>query len=224
MGLTEHYYSDTELNWVVAKKNVYRILDDVRWIDDFFINGNLIISSFDEFRKNKDEFRGDKREGDGFVHLTDKSGNVHAYSYQAGLNAYVLCTTTNISEKVVKDFNGKGAIQIINPTIFGLLISKAIENCKLGAEGPCLYKNSRVFEFLDESFLVNLLEKGLDFNSFEFQLEFSRQTQLYESFIKHNSYEYQNEYRFLWFMRENVRGKLVVNCPEATQYCRKVIF
>ncbi len=36
-----------------------------------------------------------------------------------------------------------------------------------------------------------------------------------ELFLKLDKYEYQNEYRLVWFSNEEIKNSIIVRCPEA---------
>ncbi len=134
--------------WNVKREPIYRIFDDVKWMNNFFENGELMLSCFQNFKNYKDEMQGDKDEGHGVIGGTDKKGNTIAYIYDSGTNAYVMSTTTKITDQVKKDFKGKCAIKINNPTLFGLEVSKKLPFVEAGLEGKCNYVKSRS-NFLD---------------------------------------------------------------------------
>ena len=90
-----------------------------------------------------------------------------------------------------------------------------------GVEGFCNYKSSRV-EFLqgEEGKILN----SLDFNVHSSHIIFEEITKGIELFLKLDKYEYQNEYRLVWFSNEEIKNSIIVRCPEAVKFCEKIIF
>ena len=222
------YYSPHSLtkpvNWNVKKEPIFRILDDITWMDNFFETGEIMISCFNKFKNYEDEMQGDKNEGHGVIGGTDKKGNVNAVIYESGLNAYIMSTTNELNDKVKKGFNGKCAIQINNPTLFGLELSKKLPFVDKGLEGHCNYAKSRV-HFLDNEIENNKLFQNLDFKNNPYSNELLQQITLgMELFLKLDKYKHQKEYRLIWFSSPNVNDSIVVKCPEAIHLCQKIYF
>ncbi|WP_421762835.1 hypothetical protein [Ekhidna sp.] len=72
---------------------VYRYMDQ-EFIDLFFKEGKLRISSFMKFRNYPDEVRGDKSEGGGAITgKSDKEGFTFHLMTQVGENGYMLSTS-----------------------------------------------------------------------------------------------------------------------------------
>jgi hypothetical protein len=45
-----------------------------------------------------------------------------------------------------------------------------------------------------------------------------------ELFIKEMHYRDEDEYRIIWFTGSNVKDSLLVQCPEAIQFCERIDF
>ena len=45
-----------------------------------------------------------------------------------------------------------------------------------------------------------------------------------ELFMKYKKYEHQQEHRLAWFSERKIKKGIVVQCPEAIQYCERVLF
>lgn len=212
------------VDWNVKREPIFRIFDDVKWMENFFETGEIMLSCFDKFKNYEDEMQGDKDEGNGIVGGTDEKGNVSAVIYESGLNAYVMSTTTELTDEVKSDFNGKCAIKINNPTLFGLELSKKIPFVNSGLEGHCTYAKSRV-HFLDNEIENNKMFQNLDFQNDPNSRELFKQITLgMELFLKLEKYKHQKEYRLIWFSKPNVKESIIINCPEAIQLCEKIYF
>ena len=202
----------------------FRLLNNKRWLDDFFNYGEIQLSNFNKFRRYPNEIQGDKREGNALCWFEDLEGNTKGIKYESGLNSYVLSTTEIVTEKIVSDFMAVGAIKISDTALFANEISKHIQSCFTGMEGKCRYADSRVFQLKDQAKLVELLKKENGIYTQEFIEEFQLQTAAHELFLKETKYQYQNEYRFIWFTSQPIENTLRIRCPEAIQYCERVDF
>ena len=83
---------------------VYRYIDE-KYVDSFLSSGELMIGSYDKFRKDDHEERGDSNEGHGRLHAYFNNNLLAYLEAQVGHNAYVLCTSTIFSEEVQNIFN-----------------------------------------------------------------------------------------------------------------------
>lgn len=219
-------YSPTSLqqviDWRIKRFPVYRILDDERWMNNFFETGEIQLSGFSKFRSYKDEMQGDTHEGNAAILFDGGNGNMHAITYEAGLNAFVVSTTQNLNEQVINDFNGKCAIKIDHPTLFALEIAKKLPFVTSGLEGSCDYVEYRS-QFLERQLNTdNLLKAVEELNKSQMHGLMSELTHGMELFAKHEKYAHQEEYRFVWFSSNPVNSTVKVHCPEAVEYCEKL--
>lgn len=209
------------IKWNIKIEPVYRLLDNADYINNFFEKGEIMLSCFNNFKKNPDEMQGDKEEGHAIVgEFGNGSKNSHVI-YESGLNAFVMSTASKITDKIIKDFNAVGAIKIKDPSMFAFEIAKKLPYVESGVEGFCNYKSSRV-EFLkgEEGKILN----SLDFSIPTSRIIFEEITKGMELFLKLDKYEYQNEYRLVWFSNEEIKNSIIVSCPEAVKFCEKIFF
>lgn len=224
-------YSPTSLsfniNWKIKNDPVYRIFDDIKWMENFFETGEIMLSCFANFKKNTDEMQGDKSEGSGIVGGLSKDGKSHEYVfYNSGTNAYIMSATSELDKRVINDFKGKCAIKINFPTLFGLEISKKLPFVKSGLEGKCDYKPYRSNIYGKEQ-IENDIFQSLDFQKKPYnynQKVIEELTRGREIFLKEDKYQHQKEYRFAWFSDKEISKSIIVNCPEAIEYCDKIYF
>ncbi len=210
------------ISWLKRINPIYRILSDVKYIDDFFNNGNIYLSSFINFKKYEDEMQGDKSEGNSLVGGFDEKGAGQFVVYEGGVRAYVLCATNFITKDVINDFKGVGAIKINDSVNFGKEIARKLPYVTTGIEGDCIYGDSKA-QILEKE--QNKVFQNIDFkNPQNMKEEISQITLGVELFMKHKKYEHQNEHRLLWFSNIQIQNGIVVHCPEAIQYCEKVMF
>lgn len=201
---------------------VFRLLSKVEYVDTFFETGELLISTLARMKEYDNPIQGDSGEGSGQYITEDEKGTVHIIGYDTFENSYVLCTTTQLNDRIVDDFNAVGAIKINDPTQFGAAIMKRIPNSIAGGEGFCDYVdyrstwfrkgtkgNTAILKFAqDKKYAHHLVELSSGMEAFKKPLE----------------YEYQKEYRFIWGIDRNDPDPMVVTCPEAIEYCERIDF
>ncbi len=212
------------VRWRVKKNPVFRLLDNIQWVDNFFSYGEIQLSCFAKFRQHPNEAQGDIREGNALCYFEDKKGNTIGIQYESGLNSLVLSTTEQLTDRVISDFKAVGAIKILDTTNFALEISKKLNFCFGGLEGRCQYEDGRAYLLKNYKQLADLYKKHGEINSTEFKYMLQSMTNEYEVFLKTKAYEYQNEYRLAWHTNEVVISNLIIRCPEAKVYCEKVVF
>lgn len=209
------------INWRIKLNPIYRVFDNEEWVNDFLDNGNIRLSCFENFRKNPDEFQGDLTEGKGNLVLQDYKNNTHVFGFDSGINAFVLSTTSEINERIITDFNAKSGIKINHPTLFGLEIAKKIPFVLEGVEGNCNYVESKINfanKILNDKELESL---NSDENKHLYSI-IKDQMRGIELFSKPLKYNYQNEYRFIWFVKNQIYDSIIINCPEAALLCEKI--
>lgn len=213
------------VSWNIKKDAVFRILDDIQWMENFFESGEIMLSCFNKFRKYPDEMQGDINEGEAIVGGFDEKNNKHNYViYESGMKAFILSTTSEITEKVKKDFNGKCAIKINNPTLFGLEISKKLPFVNSGLEGACNYAPTRIHLY-EKELKENKIFQNIDFQNNPNRNEiFAEITLGMELFLKLDKYKHQKEYRLIWFSKQPVNESIMIKCPEAIEFCEKIYF
>ena len=210
------------VTWLQRINPIYRILSDKSYIDEFFKNGNIFLSSFKNFKKYDDEMQGDKTEGQNLIGGFNGKDTSQFVSYEGGIKAFVLCATNSLDENVIKDFNGVGAIKINDSVNFGKEIARKLPYVITGIEGDCIYGDSKVQTLENEK---NKAFHNIDFkNPISIKEELSQITLGVEMFMKHKKYEHQQEHRLLWFSEVQIENGIVIHCPEAIKYCDKIIF
>ncbi len=215
-------HSSYNISWGRRIDPLFRILANQNYIDEFFENGNLFISSFENFKMYDDEMQGDISEGQSLIGGFDENGNGHHVFYEGAMQAYILCTTKNLSDEVIVDFNGVGAIKIVNSVLFAKEIARKLPFVNVGIEGSCIYVESKVQHLEDEK---NELFQKINFSNRDMMNEtITALSNGVEIFMKYKKYEHQNEHRLAWFSERKIKSGIVVHCPEAVQYCEKLMF
>ncbi|WNB17858.1 hypothetical protein [Marivirga arenosa] len=209
---------------------VYRYMDK-QFIDLFFDEGKLRISSFDKFRKYPDEIRGDKSEGGGSITgKSDKEGFTFHLMTRVGKNGYMLSTSLLHSQSIMDEFETDGVFRIKDPINFAAAISNSILGNDQVFVGFCNYQDGRIIEkeikglsakdFTNEegNFIIGgpgmakrtneMIGNGIDL-----------------MYLKDNKYQVQSEFRFVWTIRNQffeMNEFLDIECKEAIQYCERI--
>lgn len=220
--------------WHQRSPVVYRYLES-QFIDKFFNEGELRLSSFKKFKQHPDEQRGDSHEGKAI--LVTGGNNVTAYAIaEFGGNALVM-SASEIHQKELYDvFCVDGCFAVENPPMFGLAICRAISNCIAGMQGPCNYYDRRVLE--KDSPTLRLEDFGISSNGSVAEPKAVGQAEMNRIagpalqsvfgddaiFLKTREYAHQREHRLVWFTENNVPETLIISCPDAVQYCKRLVY
>jgi hypothetical protein len=213
------------LPWHICTPTVFRFLP-AEYVQQFFADGSLRLSSFSQFKQHRDEQRLDLTEGQTcFVHRTERAGGQTFFARaHHGDNAYVLCTTMLYSRELMTAFNCDSYIRINDPTDFGVRVARHIPGFQAGAEGPCLYQDNKVIEhdlgYIDVSQFADPASPSQP-NRERLERFINDQMKHYPFFIKHSSYSHQIEYRFVWITSSPTKDFLDVKVPEVISICSK---
>jgi hypothetical protein len=214
----------------VKLPNVYRYMDK-EFINQFFEQGKLRISSFDKFRKYPDEIRGDKSEGGGsIIGKSDKEKFTVQLMTRVGENGYMLSTSLIHSQKVMNEFETDGVFRIKDPINFSAAISNSIIGNDQLFVGFCNYQDGRLIEKEITGLSIN------DFTNEEGNLIIGgpgmtrRSHELIGNgidlmYLKDNQYQSQCEFRFVWTIKKHfftMNEYLDIDCKEAIQFCEKL--
>ena len=210
--------------WRIRRPYVYRYMQR-EFVDLFFEQGILRLSSFSSFSKHKDEERLDSQEGRGVVTNVDfgGSGQTVIAGIGQGHDAYVLCGAMKHSGELLSSFSVDSGFRINDTTAFGCAIASAIPGFRGGLEGACIYAERRTVsrkagpvDF--ESMRVSPEAKELDMGKMFSAIFNIAGDDLY--FLKQKAYEHQCEYRLLW-SAANPKDYIDVTCPEAREFCTR---
>ncbi len=212
--------------WQILRPRVYRFLE-ARYVDAFFNDGSLRLSSFAHFAKHPDEERKDKSEG-----ASTKFGVGSQATFgvvgSTGQNFYVLCGTLHNTEAARKEFGQYDAcIAIDNVTAFANAVSFHIPYFTGGLEGSAIYKDQRTINRnIGDTTSQEVMEKYRDADgnlSMDMVFDLARSLGGNEElFLKHSRYAKECEYRVLWGTRQKTEAFIDIKVPEARQFCRHV--
>jgi len=212
--------------WNICTPTLFRFLDK-EYVDAFFKDGTLRLSSFAQFYRHKDEQRQDKHEGEAyFVEQTrEKSGQTIEIFSKNKNNSYILSSSMRDSKELAALFKCDSYIRVNESTSFGVAIARHIPNLIAAFEGPCNYQSTKMLiketheppkdleHFKNDSGLVDIgkLTKSV----------LARYPAHLPFFLKDNCYANQVEYRFVWVVNEKVEEPLSIKVPEAIQFCEQ---
>lgn len=207
---------------------LYRYLEK-KYVENFFSNGSLRLSSFERFRLHVDETRMDEKEGFAkFIHRTSEGrGETIILDYECSPNVYSLCASALPSKKLMAKFSGAdSAIVIWDPIKFSHAVTEALKkdvSVHECIQGPCSYQFRRVVE-RDLGYLGIADEETHDLgkmHSAKVNRVISEVINHDVYFLKRETYVSEAEYRFVWLV-EGVADQFIdLVVPEARRYCSR---
>lgn len=202
---------------------VFRYLEK-EFVDLFFNEGIIRLSSFRKFHKHTDEQRGDKKEGQNHIVGIGKEKTMFAETFN-GDDAFVLSTSLMLNDQMYDDFNVDACLVIEKPIEFMNSIAQKIPEFKGINFGPCLYQPDKSIR-RKMDFDLESLKSDDDPNSMDMNKMFNAVNQISGKevlFAKTNEYSPQHEYRFLWHSElKNLPEFIYIEVPEAIEFCRKI--
>lgn len=208
----------------MAPPPLYRYLPKT-YVEAFFTDGSLRLSSFRSFHQHSDEQRLDVWEGfSTFFHATaDNGGQTIMARIIHGRDCYVLSASAIHDEDLEGAFDCDSYIQINDSTNFGMAVARHIPGIRAGIEGPCFYQQQRMFirdlgGYVD---LKTLAKDGLEQEIDPQKLkEFvTARAAHWPLFLKDMAYSHQAEYRFVWKATSDTSEFLDIEVPEAREFC-----
>jgi len=203
---------------------VYRYLEK-QWIDQFFSEGKLRLSSFNKFRKHNDEQRGDTGEGKNILIGTGKDKTIYTV-VSTGIDAFVLSTSLLYDQSLYSDFQVDGCFVIERPLEFMQEISKHIPDFKGINFGPCIYKPENLIKRHLPDFDLDSLKSDDDPNQIDMTKMFSTANLTGGNdvlFRKPIRLANQHEYRILWHSDlKTLPDYMDIIAPDSRQYCREI--
>lgn len=206
--------------WSIKTPMLTRYMEE-QYVEEFFEEGKLRISSFKSFRSNPDEEQGDTQEGCVSAQLSTPNGS-HAILGINGQEAYVLCATTVESKTLEASFSTRAGFRIIDTLGFAQAISSHIPGFVAGLEGLCSYRDApSVEKTLISDFPLTDSFPNPEVWAAEYEKFVANQSRD-SYFLKRSRYSYQAEYRFIWFAQRNERDFIDIVCPEARMFCQPI--
>lgn len=212
--------------WIILRPRLYRLLEK-RYVDMFFEDGSLRLSSFKMFANHQDEQRKDVSEGFG-VRVGRGSDHTISIVGGRGSNAYVLCGTIAYMKSIEDDFNQYDACFVIdNTTEFAAAISLQAPSFVAGCEGLVIYQDDTVIiRNTDSQGILESLETNKNPDG---TINMDVLSDLHEKvggteelFVKSSRYARQAEYRLIWETAGETADFIDVKAPDARQFCRRI--
>jgi hypothetical protein len=210
------------INYVSVIPFLYRY-ENKNYIDTFFENGDLFISSFHNYKKYEDNELGDTHEGSS-MNIAKSDNDLNIISYvTAGMNEYSFCTSTILDESLLDTFSRNSVFRIKDPLNFILEITRSLQRVHQVMHGHCLYLEQRMLTKNVSEVNMDSLKAEEGGISFDKLMQVSNYVQGMDAyFLKQNKHQHQSEYRILWQTDREVKNGIVINCPEAIKYCEKI--
>lgn len=219
----------TQFTYAVPFENsipyLYRY-EKQKWIDKFFETGDIKLSSFKNYKKYEDNQLGDPTEGHSMNIVKGDNDKMISTFSMVGHNEYSFCTSTLLDEKLKSVFDRDSVFMITDPLNFMIEIARSLPRVQGVLFGNCLYVNERI--------ISKSVARSIDMEDFKDDNEedkvnlqkmieaASPSLTRHRFFLKHTDYQPQAEYRMLWSTDRPVDDGLIVNCPEARQFCDRI--
>lgn len=204
--------------WHIRTPAVVRYLES-QFVDEFFTAGKLRLTSFAAFRAYEDEQAGDPHEGRTYQEVTGPNHHGVVLAVNGAAN-YVLCGSTVDSDAMADLWGRDAGIHILDTVGFAQAVAQRIPGFLFGMEGPCTYVNDLTLIIRDDRIFVPPTEQDADAWAARMDAEIAERSK--ESFFrKRLKYSPQSEYRFVWIGTGDERSHLMIECPEARQFCQR---
>jgi hypothetical protein len=232
-------------SWTINTPELFRYMN-ASFVEDFFKDGSIRISSFDEFRKHKDEQRLDMGEGrimvaHNFPSANQGKGQAITSWILYDRKAYVLSTSVVIDKNLMESFGTDSYLRIHDSTNFGIEVARQIPGFIMGLEGFCLYQHNKIFyqdlsldlrqfqkdpnkAISDMKLASNGIEGQIDEGEYDMQRLGSflvNNARHYPLYLKDERFRMQCEYRFIWLTNIATQDHLSLKIPEAIRYCSR---
>jgi len=185
------------------------------FVDAFFRDGTLRLSSFEVFRRHPDELRRDPQEGLVAMEIKAPNGKTSILGAN-GQEAYVMSAST--VETVLPPDGSIAAFRILDTLDFANAISGQIPGFLGGTEGLCSYRDNTMLKKKDSRIMPP--PDGVDPEKwFEEQKRYIGRHTIDAFFVKESRFSQEAEYRFIWFASGSHKDYLDIKCPAALQFC-----
>jgi hypothetical protein len=201
---------------------------EAEYVDSFFRDGSLRLSSFERFAQHPDERLRDKAEDMGVRFGIGTQATI-AMVGGRGRDCYVLCATLHNTGAVREQFGHSDAcIAIDNVLGFANAVSLKVPYFAYGFEGPVIYRDdTTIYKDIGTTTAEELMEKYKNPDG-TLRMDMLRDMAgrtggIEEYFIKDSKHAEQCEYRLLWASGQTAEQFIDIKVPEAIQFCRHVI-
>ncbi len=212
--------------WDVRIPITVRYLEK-KFIDDFFEDGSLMLSSFHKFRKHKSNQLGDPSEGLISMQIQGEKSQ-DAVALVDGSCSFVLSTSTIESKEIMVELEPsyEDGFRINDSVAFAHAVASKLPEFSGGFQGDCIYRNDLVVRrnnTPDFPFQPPNSEEEAEKYMEDHQRYIEQQNNLESFFLKALKYSNQNEYRFVWRTTlSEIRQDILIKCPEARNFCERL--
>ena len=210
-------------DWHICTPHLFRYMPK-QYVDQFFEDGSIRLSSFSQFHKHEDEQRLDENEGRTmFVHRTNQNGGQTITAWAThGLSAYVLCAAMRHDKDLMDAFECDSYFRVTNSTGFGMAIARKIPGLVAAFEGPCIYQDKKIIE-QDLSYIdfnqFRERESSEEINKAAIENFINSKMAHLPLFLKAKSFAHQIEYRYVWVVRDKNADYLDIKAPDSRMFC-----
>lgn len=208
---------------------LYRYLEK-QYVDLFFDKKILRVSSFEHFKKHKDEARLDTNEGVANLIGKCSDSNMRVEMKFGVSNSFVLCMSAIKSKSICDMFNVDSCFEIFDVVNFSIIIADALIKKNYIVPqilfGFCSYRDTRELhssikqENIDE-IKIDDKKHTMDFNALFSLGNKMSMPDIY--FLKSNNYIEQHEYRIIWnIYNEKIPDFIDLYIPDIDKVCRKI--
>jgi hypothetical protein len=212
--------------WSIVRPRLYRHME-AKYVDSFFNDGSLRLSSFEQFAKHPDEKLRDTGEGKGVRYGLGSQATI-ALVGGRGMDCYVLCATLHNTEGVRRQFGHSDACIAIDDILgFANAISLKIPFFTHGFEGPVIYQDETTIKrnigAVKAEELIERYKNPDGTVRMDMIQELAQMTGgIEEYFVKYSRHAQECEYRLLWATGGNVEPFIEIKVPGAIRFCRHV--
>jgi hypothetical protein len=211
--------------WSIVRPRLYRHLE-AKYVEGFFSDGSLRLSSFAHFAQHPDEQLRDTAEGIGSRFGIGSQATIAMVSGR-GRDCYVLCATLHNTEGVRKQFGHSNACIAIDDILgFANAISLKLPYFTQGFEGPVIYQDeTAIFKNIGAAAAEELMGRYRNPDGtlrMEMLQDMAGMGGIEEYFIKHSRHAQECEYRLLWATSQTVEPFIDIKAPDARRFCRHV--
>lgn len=178
--------------------------------DSFFRDGTLRLGTYNDFRTAGHPEIRDHQEG--FVVLIGESlGRTAWGTFEADGDSFVFCTFLGDPDpSVVADVGYDSYYFIHDVSGFATAVMTTLDSLDM-AFGKCVY--------CSEKAMLGAIQPDYSFDRIDHKSVEMIGSAMH--FLKPVKYSHQSEFRFVWQMGKLTREPLIIQCPEAVQYCSR---
>lgn len=180
-------------------------------VDSFFEKGTLQLGTFEYYRNHEKVEVKDAEEGSTIL-VGANSKNTAVVTITGGFDHYVFCCFDGDADPgLIQEFGYDSYFEIIDPVGFQRAISKKL-NAIFTMKSRCIYKNDKV--------LVSRVSDEFNFGVLSSHMETLGDVSRF--YIKNKRFSHQNEFRFTWKLPNDIEKPLIMDFPEAIEFCKKI--